>query len=110
MIVSAAALTIDNLVFPQVTIIRMKYLLCYYSFKQYIITKISVPLATSEIENNARRKILGCAVFWDGVASPSKNLQTNVLETRTINGKGWQMTIHYGYNRHNFFTVVVTIA
>ena len=62
-IASAAALTIDDLVFPQVTSICMKYVLVLLFFKAVYNHQNFNPLATSEIENNARRKFLCCAVL-----------------------------------------------
>ncbi|XP_050241110.1 2-oxoisovalerate dehydrogenase subunit alpha 2, mitochondrial-like [Quercus robur] len=70
-IASAAALTIDDLVFPQ-----------YY-------------------------RELG-VLSWRGFSL--QEFANQCLETKMINGKGRQMPIHSGYNKHNFFTVAVTIA
>lgn len=69
----------------------------------------------SDTENAARIKKF-CALqyrepgvlLWRGFTL--KEFANQCFGNKADNGKGRQMPIHYGSNKHNYFTVAATIA
>ena len=90
-VASAAALTPDDLIFPQVINTQIPICTFLSSFEQNVHTRFH-PLRYCFENNTSKLSFVvsstGNREYYYGAVSPCKNLRTSVSETKLIMGKG----------------------